>query len=217
MTVPKIKICGMKYPKNMMKTAALSPDYLGFIFHEKSPRYMRNTLKPKHLCLLPDSIKKIGVFVNENIDKIKQTAQDYPLDMLQLHGEESVDYCYRLHREGFKIIKAFRLEKPEEVDALKNYAEVVDFFLFDTAGENYGGNGITFDWKLLQRYHLKIPYFLSGGLNPTNIRRALDLKLNHLQGFDANSGLESSPGLKDIHKVDQFIKTQNKNEDLYSR
>jgi len=167
---------------------------------------MRNTLKPKHLFSLPDSIKKIGVFVNENLDEIKQTTQDYPLDMLQLHGEESVDYCYRLHREGFNIIKAFRLEKPEEVGALKDYAEVVDFFLFDTSGENYGGNGTPFDWELLQRYHLKTPYFLSGGLNLTNIRRALDLRLNLLQGFDVNSGLESSPGLKDIHKVDQFIK-----------
>ena len=190
----KVKICGMKYLENIVEISKLEPDYLGFIFWKNSKRYFDASLPA-----LPESIQKVGVFVDASYEEIAEKIRFYKLDVVQLHGLESVEFCRRLKNENVKIIKAFSLSPDFDFEVLRNYEAVCDYFLFDTKGKLPGGNGQTFDWDLLKKYTLQKPIFLSGGIGLEEIPliKALDLPVF---AIDMNSKLELEPGLKDIKK-----------------
>ena len=200
----QIKICGMKYSDNISEIALLQPDYLGFIFYEKSPRNFENTIPA-----IDKSIKKVGVFVNASLEEIQEKVKQYELNLVQLHGDESPEFCQLLQQNKFKVIKAFNIDNNFNFNELKNYFNYCDYYLFDTKGTNYGGNGITFDWSVLENYHLDKPYFLSGGIGTENIEEVKSFltstSAKNCIAIDCNSKLEVSPGLKSTEKVKQLI------------
>ncbi|MCK5637993.1 MAG: phosphoribosylanthranilate isomerase, partial [Flavobacteriaceae bacterium] len=155
----KLKICGMKYPDNIKSVATLQPDYLGFIFYEKSKRNFDGIIPE-----IPNQIKKTGVFVNATKEFILEKVKRYNLKVVQLHGNESVSFCKEMRQNNIEVIKVFSVGEVFDFDQLKVYENVCDYFLFDTKGKEKGGNGITFNWKLLDNYSSNKPYFLSGGI-----------------------------------------------------
>lgn len=206
------KICGMKY--NTAEVATLQPDYLGFIFYEKSPRNFEGIIPD-----LPKSIKKVGVFVDEAIDKILQKIEKYELDAIQLHGNESCDFCIELkkrcHAEldslsQYEIIKVFSIKDEFDFSQLQPYKDVVDYFLFDTKGKLPGGNGYTFNWDVLKEYPSTKPYFLSGGIGLEEIDNVMSFlqreESKYCYAIDINSKFEIKPGLKAVEKLEEFKK-----------
>ncbi|MGB3588000.1 MAG: phosphoribosylanthranilate isomerase [Tunicatimonas sp.] len=201
-----LKICGMKYADNLLEVAALQPDYLGFIFYEKSPRYMANTLSPEEVMAIPDRIQKIGVFVNATTDFVISEAQRFGLNGAQLHGDESPQQCQELKEAECLVIKAFRLGNDNfDFSQLTAYEDYVDYFLFDTQTPNYGGSGHSFNWSQLKKYALATPFFLSGGISLDNIEDALQLDHSQLAGLDVNSRFETEPGRKDIAQLQKLV------------
>lgn len=198
----RIKVCGMKH--NVAEVATLLPDYLGFIFYDKSPRNFEGPI-PK----IPSAIKKVGVFVNEKIDSVIETATIHKLDIIQLHGEESPEYCGELSdlTSNIEIWKVFSVGETFNYDLLKPYENVVDKFLFDTKGKNKGGNGITFNWQVLQQYPSKKPFILSGGIGLEEVDKIHTLMESELPlyAIDVNSKFEIGPGLKNSTELKQFI------------
>jgi phosphoribosylanthranilate isomerase len=196
----KLKICGMKFQENIKEVASLLPDYLGFIFWEKSTRYFDGEIPT-----LPKSIKKVGVFVDANLDFITNTFLKHHLDLVQLHGKESPEFCNKLKAKNIKIIKAFSVNDLFDFTRLESYKEVCDYFLFDTKGKLPGGNGITFDWKVLENYKLSVPYFLSGGIGLDNEIQIKEFftktYANHCVAIDVNSKFEINPGLKNVSEL----------------
>jgi phosphoribosylanthranilate isomerase len=198
----------MKNPENIACLAKLNPDYLGLIFYQASKRFVSN---PDTLVLnsLPSSIKLTGVFVDENLEEVLKLAQKYNLSAIQLHGSESVAYCQHLKNElsksmpskNMELLKAFGLATSFDFGLLKPFNDTVDYFLFDTKTTEYGGSGLTFDWRILEGYSEEKPFFLSGGLSPENIQEVLNLDLKHLFGLDLNSKFEIEPGLKDLESI----------------
>ncbi|MDQ7917463.1 phosphoribosylanthranilate isomerase [Mesonia sp. MT50] len=188
----------MKHPDNIKKVSALSPDYIGFIFYKKSPRYL--TQIPENI---PEGIKKTGVFVNEEYDQILDKVRLFNLQAVQLHGEESVELCEKLRHQNLEVIKAFSIDDDFNFEKIHSYQKVTDYFLFDTKGKNYGGNGLAFNWSILQNYRFSHPFFLSGGIgleHSEEIKKINDSSLP-LVGIDLNSKFEIAPGLKDIQKL----------------
>lgn len=194
-----IKVCGMRDSDNILEVEALRPNWMGFIFWPKSSRYVKEF--PSNM---PIYTKRVGVFVDETIEQVRQTAEDYALDLIQLHGHESPDYAAQL-REG-EIIKAFSIATAADLEQTKAYEGVVDYFLFDTKGKLAGGNGTQFDWSILHHYHGKTPFLLSGGIGPEDIERVKQFHHPQCIGIDLNSRFETEPGLKDINKLKEFIK-----------
>lgn len=206
----QIKICGMKFPENITEIAALQPDYLGFIFYDKSPRYITEKLPE-----INSEIKKVGVFVNAEFSEIMQKAKDYQLDFIQLHGEETPDFCKKIEQESLKVIKVFNISKDFNFSILNKYTDNCNHFLFDTKGAAYGGNGQTFDWQLLENYTLEKTYFLSGGIsieNTTDLHSFLkkDMTKNCI-AIDLNSRFEIEPGLKKKAALNEFIQKIKQN------
>ncbi len=194
MTGIKWKVCGLR--DNILDVAALQPDYVGFIFYQKSPRYVGEYFEmPK---IIDPKIKKVGVFVNAPMDFVYNTSKKFDLDYVQLHGSESPEYCEKLKKKQIKIIKAFQIDEAFDFDTLKEYETVIDLFLFDTKTQHYGGSGESFDWRILQRYSLEKEYFLSGGLGLDNIEEIDKLDLNKVHAVDVNSKFEITPGQKNI-------------------
>lgn len=192
----KLKICGMKYPDNILEVGSLLPDYMGFIFWPKSARYFDGDIPE-----LPKSIKKTGVFVNESISVIEEKVTKYNLQAVQLHGQESVEFCSELKSKfgtSIEIIKVFSADENFDFSVLKPYESVCDYFLFDTKGKFPGGNGTTFDWKILEKYQSPKPFFLSGGIGIAELDSIKEiLKTNlPLYAIDINSKFEIEPGLK---------------------
>jgi phosphoribosylanthranilate isomerase len=199
----KIKICGMRDVRNIVEVGSMTPDYMGFIFYKDSPRYVGSDFYiPTNL---PTSVKKVGVFVNESLENVLSATINYQLDFVQLHGDESVEVCQKLKDAGIRIIKVFRVDEEFDFSKTSAYSEVADYFLFDTKGKSYGGNAKKFDWDLLKEYDNKIPFFLSGGIDPENVGDILALKDLNIHAIDVNSGVELSPGLKSITKVSEAI------------
>ena len=197
----KLKVCGMKY--NISEVAALQPDYLGFIFHENSPRHFEDVIPQ-----LPNSIKKIGVFVDEKVEFIVQQIEKHKLDLVQLHGHESPDMCKLLQSANVKVIKVFSIKDSFDFNVLNAYEEVCDYYLFDTKGKLPGGNGYAFDWSVLNNYPSTKPFFLSGGIGLDQIDKIKDFKAstvaNHCYALDVNSKFEIEPGLKKIDELELF-------------
>ena len=201
----KLKVCGMKYQDNILDVAALHPDYLGFIFHEPSPRNFENEI-PK----ISDSIKKVGVFVDESIEFINRRAEEYNLDCIQLHGHESPETCRILKSSGVEVIKVFSIKDEFDFSILVPYEAVCDYYLFDTKGKLPGGNGYTFNWNVLKDYRSTKPFFLSGGIGLDELEKIKEFKKSEVSKYcyaiDVNSRFEIEPGLKNIEKIKKFKK-----------
>lgn len=202
----KLKVCGMKKVYNIKSISDLNPDYMGFIFYERSKRNFEGIIPE-----LPKSIKKTGVFVNEYIEIIISLVEEYKLGALQLHGDESVEYIQNLKSHlspTIEIIKVFGIKNDFKFDILKPYENEVDYFLFDTKGKERGGNGVKFDWTVLKGYPFSKPFFLSGGIGPNDIQEIKKIKASSLpiHAIDINSKFESKPGLKSLDLVKKFKK-----------
>lgn len=215
----KLKVCGMKYVENIEQVATLQPDYLGFIFYEKSKRNFEGIIPN-----LPKEIKKVGVFVNEIPEIVVSLTEEYGLNILQLHGDESPEYIEQLinifkesiaqRKQHLKykipeIIKVFGIKNSFDFEILKPYESLVDFFLFDTKGKERGGNGITFDWSILKNYKLTKPFFLSGGIGLDEVSEINKLQALNLPiyALDVNSKFEIEVGLKSVKNIEKFQKS----------
>lgn len=226
----KLKVCGMKYVENIQQVAELQPDYLGFIFYEKSKRNFEG--------IIPDfsnTIKKTGVFVNEHLEIVISLIEEYRLDAIQLHGDESVTYVAELKkhlkerrtlfieenkaikkrknqhyisRNEIEIIKVFGIKDSFNFEVLQPYLELVDYFLFDTKGKERGGNGTQFDWSVLNAYPFNKPFFLSGGIGLEDVEEVKKIQKSGLPiyALDVNSRFESKPGVKKIEELEKFKK-----------
>lgn len=198
----KVKICGMRDPLNIGNVSSLAPDYMGFIFYKKSPRYVGPDF------VLPEGfdnkIAKVGVFVNADIAEMQRQVERLKLDVLQLHGDESVDVLKQLKQNDIKLWKVFSVDDGFDFGKVAPFKDYVDCFLFDTKGKYYGGNAETFNWRILERYDQEIPFVLSGGLNEENVRSISTLLDMNLHALDLNSGVEVSPGLKDVEKIERI-------------
>ncbi|WP_215241046.1 phosphoribosylanthranilate isomerase [Dyadobacter helix] len=202
----KIKVCGMRQQSNIEEVVMLQPNFIGFIFYEKSPRYVGEDLSEEYVKSIPKSIKKVGVFVNANPGHILNMVKKYDLQYAQLHGNEMPDLCRSLRQKGVNIIKAFSIDQSFNFAMLNNYKSFCDLFLFDTKGDLPGGNGKPFDWKLLSRYDNEKPFFLSGGIGLENIEDIIALsKTMPIYGIDVNSMFETEPGVKDVKKLEQLF------------
>jgi phosphoribosylanthranilate isomerase len=193
----KWKVCGLR--DNIGDVVTLHPDYVGFIFYKKSPRYVGDDFLMPGIDQL--DIKKVGVFVNESMEFVFNTCIKYKLNYAQLHGNEAPEYCEVLHEKEIKIIKTFQVGEDFDFELLKPYESTIEFFLFDTKTKHYGGSGKTFDWSILKRYSLEKKYFLSGGLSLDNIGDLKNLDLSKIEAIDVNSKIEISPGLKNMDSL----------------
>lgn len=196
----KLKICGMNL--NTSEVAALYPDYLGFIFWENSKRNYTEKFEA-----IPHQIKKVGVFVNATMEEIIDKIETFGLVAVQLHGEESPEYCQKLKEKAknIEIIKVFSVLNEFDFSILEPYEKVCDFYLFDTKGKLPGGNGFTFDWSILKKYPSTKPYFLSGGIGLEEVNELKSFSeipaSKYCHAIDVNSKFELAPGLKDIEKL----------------
>ncbi len=196
----------MKYLENIQEVAALQPDYLGFIFYEKSKRNFEGVIP-----VISKSIKKTGVFVNASTDEVIAKINLYDLQTVQLHGDESVGFCKELRSQFFnsielEIIKVFGIKDEFNFDTLKPYLGVVDYFLFDTKGKERGGNGVAFDWNILEKYPFTKPFFLSGGIGLEQQEEIHQIRKTDLPiyALDVNSKFENKQGFKKIEDLKKF-------------
>ena len=196
----KLKVCGMRNSANINELIEVQPDFIGFIFHEKSPRNVSDNI----IIPTSDNIHRVGVFVNKSVEFIKEKKEQYKLDYIQLHGSESPEFCNEIKNIGAGIIKAFNISEDFNFSNLKDYESHCDYFLFDAFGRNAGGNGITFNWDLLNNYQGKIPFLLSGGIDETMADSIKKNKHPQFTGIDINSGFETEPALKNIEKIKTF-------------
>ena len=206
-----IKVCGMREAENIRDIEALGINWMGFIFWPKSSRYVSE--RPDYL---PQHVKRVGVFVDENLDTVRKKADDYALDLIQLHGSETPDYIRALRSPSSinpltsSIIKAFNIATAHDLEQTKDYEGIVDYFLFDTKGPSVGGNGVQFNWDVLKDYHGKTPFLLSGGIGPEDVQRIQAFHHPQCIGIDLNSRFELSPGLKDITVLRKFLNELNR-------
>ena len=216
-----VKVCGMRDGENIRQVAALGVDWIGMIFWAKSPRNV--TMIPTHAGIIPDrgsisplsthhSPLKVGVFVDEMAQNIITRVVNFQLDLIQLHGRETPTLIRNLRRTldpdirpGIKIIKAISVSSRDDIAAYKDYADCVDYFLFDTKCPSVGGSGQQFDWSVLDAYDGDVPFLLSGGICPDDAERVRNFHHPKCIGIDLNSRFETEPGLKDITKLKQFL------------
>ena len=194
----------MREPENILQVLRYRPDYLGFIFYVKSPRYAGNDLERIREVTIPVQVQKVGVFVNEALETILKIQEAFSLDMVQLHGNESVQLCESLRSNGMKVMKVFSVGPDFEFKVMEPYYPYVDYFLFDTKVEYYGGSGRPFNWKLIDNYPFEKPFFLGGGLGNENIHKIRHINNTYLYAVDVNSRVESAPGVKDPAKLRSF-------------
>ncbi|MEY1639559.1 phosphoribosylanthranilate isomerase [Tenuifilum osseticum] len=206
----KLKICGITDKSNIARIVNFHPDFLGFIFFSGSQRDVSDRLSYINFELIPVSIKKVAVFVNENTHTIKSIVQKYGFTHIQLHGDESPEQCKEVQTFA-SVIKVFRVQQTIPSN-LGDYEGCCNYFLFDTYGKEYGGNGVPFNHSVISDYNLTTPFFLSGGIGPKDALYLNKLKFPKLYAVDVNSRFESEPGLKDIRKLEQFIKQLNRHE-----
>lgn len=200
----------MRDRENIRAVAAFKPDYMGLIFYAGSKRYVEQA-DAKLLKSLSSQLKLTGVFVNESQQVVLEKVNEYHLKAVQLHGQETADYCSSLKIElasidkGIEMIKAIAVDENLSFEAVQEFDALVDFFLFDTKTSGHGGSGLKFDWEILKNYTGAKPYFLSGGIGPEDLKQLKDWADERLYGVDLNSKFEISPALKDIEKVSRAI------------
>lgn len=205
----RVKVCGMTIPEQVSALEEMGVDLAGFIFYPKSPRFIGRKITPEKMRRIGGRIAKVGVFVNMPFDEIMRTIDDYRLDMVQLHGDESPVFCEKVSNY-ISVIKVFRMSDNDPVDWISHsFEESADMFMYDTLGSGYGGTGKKFDWNQLKSKKLNKPYFLSGGIEPGDGE-----KLNAFAGeeagkklfaVDINSRFELNPGVKDLEMVKAFL------------
>ena len=198
-----IKVCGMREADNIRDVEMLGIDMMGFIFWPKSSRFASQ--RPDYL---PKNVKRVGVFVDEDPEQVKRLADDYDLDYIQLHGQESPSYIFQLG--GLHIIKVFNISTAEDLLQAQPYEGIVDYFLFDAKGKSVGGNGEKFNWDVLSAYNGSTPFLLSGGIGPDDATNVKAFHHPKCIGIDLNSRFELSPGLKDVAKLKEFMFNLNK-------
>ena len=189
----------MRDTENIREVEQAGVDWMGFIFHRKSPRYVSRV--PVYL---PKNAKRVGVFVNQRMENIVETAMLFQLDFVQLHGNESPEFCDELGKNGLKIIKAFSIENEFPAEKVSAYDKCA-YFLFDTKTPSHGGSGKKFNWDVLSDYHGETPFLLSGGISPNDIGSIREINHPTCIGIDINSKFEIKPALKDVELIKQFI------------
>jgi len=202
----KLKVCGLTQLNQIEELVSLGVDFLGFIFYEKSPRFVLNYLSLEEIKSSQHH-GKVGVFVNETVEKILEISEKSDLNFIQLHGDEDENFVFRLRQrlsKDVKIIKVFRIGETFNFQ-LSIFNPNVDYFLFDTDSKAFGGTGKTFDWNILNQIEIPKPYFLSGGISLENFENIKDLNQKPF-AVDINSKFETEPGIKDLEKVKK-IKT----------
>ena len=196
----KLKVCGMRDENNLRQLLNISPDFIGFIFHKPSSRYVQHPplVSKKH------GVKYVGVFVNDTLDRIQSKIKAFHLDIVQLHGQETPEFCQAVSNLGVKVIKAFNIIPEFSFERIAPYHATCDYFLFDATGKHPGGNGISFNWELLKTYKGDTPFFLSGGINLSMAWKIKYLDHPNLFAIDVNSQFEYQPALKNIHNLTIF-------------
>ncbi|WP_278353759.1 phosphoribosylanthranilate isomerase [Chryseobacterium gleum] len=213
---PLLKVCGLTKPDQIQELISMNVDFLGFIFYEKSPRYVLNHLSAEEISAI-DHHGKTGVFVNEELDIILQMVQKAGLNFVQLHGDESDDFIVELRQKlnaEVGIIKVIRIgnnavENKMKITQIFNFQRTIrnlqpiTYFLFDTDSKAFGGTGKQFDWNILNELEIPLPYFLSGGISEDNIENIEMLKQQPF-ALDINSKFETEPGHKNIDRIREF-------------
>jgi len=199
----KIKVCGMRDPENITELMKLKPDYIGFILFPGSKRFVGEAFQlPGEF---PKGIKKVGVFVNAELPDVIKWRIRLSLDSVQLHGDESPEYCRELKKMGISIIKSFNIYEKFDFSMLQEYLLWCDYFLFDTPSEQRGGSGKKFDWSILHSYPFDTPFILSGGIGPEDVEAIKNIKGLPVVAVDINSRFEDSPAIKNIEKLKNFF------------
>lgn len=204
----KVKICGITNLADARFAAGAMVDYLGFIFYDKSPRFI-DPAEAGAIVNWIEGPEKVGVFVNQSLDDVNKITKESGLDLVQLHGDETIEYCQLIEKP---IIKVIHITPDNDFEELKAkvllYSEVAKFLLFDSKiGNQWGGTGKIFDWSILKEITSEVPFFLSGGLNPENVKTAIEF----VQPFavDISSGVEEEPGIKDFEKIEAVMNVIN--------
>lgn len=204
----KLKVCGLTKINQIQELISLNVDFLGFIFYEKSPRFVLNHLSLKNISEINHQ-GKVGVFVNETIEKISEISEKAKLNFIQLHGDEDEEFVKRLRlrlSKNIKIIKVIRIGNQsfdELQKTINQQPSTVNYLLFDTDSKAFGGTGKTFDWQILNEIEISKPYFLSGGISSENIHQLSTI--NHQPiALDINSKFEIEPGIKNLEKIKIF-------------
>lgn len=203
-----VKICGLKTPETVDAAVKAGVNFIGFVFYPPSPRAITPKEAAELIGTLPEDVKAVGLFANPTDNDIKKTLEETPLDMLQLHGEETPERLRELRNQfSLPIIKAFPIASKADLDPIADYTPHCDWLLFDTKSESSipGGTGKSFDWNLLKEMQFDRPWMLSGGLNSINVTKALSILTP--RAVDVSSGVESQRGVKDAGKIKEFIKT----------
>lgn len=205
---PKLKVCGLTKLDQIQELISLDVDFMGFIFYEKSPRFVLDHLSLKEIAEVPH-FKKVGVFVNESIKGIVEIITEAQIDIIQLHGNEDDKFIWQLRKfigENIKIIKVIRIgnQTSDELQKTINHQpSTINYLLFDTDSKAFGGTGQTFDWNILNNIDIPIPYFLSGGISLENVHQLSNI--NHQpMVLDINSKFETEPGIKDLKRIKIF-------------
>jgi phosphoribosylanthranilate isomerase len=203
----ELKVCGITQLEQLLALQEIGVDYAGLIFYEGSPRFIgAHNLEASILKQNEITIKRIGVFVNAKEDEILKAVDDWKLEMVQLHGEESPVFCEKISNH-VKTIKAFRVKEEESLAyKVAPYENAVEYYLFDAMGKQYGGTGNKFDWTVIAEANIQKPYFLSGGLGPDDVA---DIQVfaeanSNCFAIDVNSRFEVKPGVKNIEIVKTF-------------
>ena len=211
-----VKVCGMKYADNIrLLDEAKIAQWMGFIFYPKSPRYVSEP--PSYL---PQYSQRVGVFVNASIDDILAHHADYQFNLIQLHGNESPDYCQRLRTQlnkdtqapqskAIQLIKALPVSSMTAYHAVPPYIGSIDYLLFETPTTKYGGTGTKFDWSLLNSYQGPLPFLLTGGIGPDDAQQICAIRHPQFCGIDLNSRFETAPAKKDIAALSTFMHQLN--------
>lgn len=205
----RIKVCSLTQMEQIGALDEMGVEFVGLMFYSKSPRYLGNLLRPEAVRRARWKTNKVGVFVNPTYDEVMRAVEDYGLEMVQLHGDETPKFCEKVS-EQLETIKAFRVAPDDNMEyRVRNYNNVCDLFLFDTAGQQYGGSGRKFDWEMLASAEFSKPFILSGGIGPDdaeNIRRIRATGAGgNLFAIDVNSKFEERPGVKDLARLGPFI------------
>ncbi len=208
-----IKVCGNTLLDQVYELDTMGVDFAGFIFYPPSPRYVAGRINKQALKTAGLSVKKIGVFVNAGYEEIMKEVEDYGLQMVQLHGDESPLLCERINRQA-PVIKVFRMKKDTALSGLtREYENVCTYYLFDTDTAGFGGSGRKFDWKVLDTEMIEKHFFISGGIGVEEVedlKNKIAIPGQNFFAVDINSKVEISPGIKDMEKVKQFVEVWRK-------
>jgi phosphoribosylanthranilate isomerase len=199
MLIPKVKICGITNYEDAVAAMDMGADLLGFNFFPESPRYVPLKEVAQIINRLPAFVTTAGVFVNASPEQIREVIRACQIDWIQLHGDESPDFCQSLATDNVSIMKALRIRKKTDIDRADSY--FTDAILLDAFHpQKYGGTGLTFDWNIIG--HIGKRVFLAGGINPDNAADAVKLGV---YGIDVCSGIEAEPGKKDHKKMKRLF------------